>query len=740
MNSEYTEPPAQIAVVDITERKHIEDSLRESEEKYRVLVENMNSGVFVTTMSGTFLQMNKSMVEMSGYDSIDDLMSKPAMCLYADQADREHLKERLMQDGEVKNMEILCRKKDGTPHWISLNAVSQRDKNGNPDRILGIANDITARKQLEDAHEKRLVALTLPLDKTEGITFENLFDPVALQRLQDEFAAATGVASIITQPDGTPITRPSNFCRLCTEIIRCTETGRRNCYYSDSVIGRYHPDGPIIQTCLSGGLWDAGASITIGNRHIANWLIGQVRDETQNENKIRKYAHIIGVDETSVVEAFREVPSMSHDRFTKIAQALFTLSKQLSTTAYQNIQQARFISDLKRAAEKNVRLENQLLHAQKMESVGRLAGGVAHDFNNMLGVILGHVEMALEELDPNLTIYDDLTEIRKAAERSANLTRQLLAFARKQTVIPKVIDLNDTVTSMLKMLHRLIGEDIELTWNPGVRLWPVKMDPSQIDQILANLCVNARDAISGAGRISIETENITFDETFCSNHPDSEPGNYVRLSVSDNGSGMNKETQDHIFEPFFTTKGVGAGTGLGLSTVYGAIKQNNGYITAHSEEGQGTTFSIYLPGYVGKDVSPSTEITGESLVCGKETILLVEDESAILNLATKILEKQGYTVMATNSPGEAIRRAEEFTGELHLLITDVVMPEMNGRELAKKILSFYPNLKRIFMSGYTADVIANQGILEEGVPFIQKPFSIKDLTTKVRAILDQKTS
>ncbi len=396
----------------------------------------------------------------------------------------------------------------------------------------------------------------------------------------------------------------------------------------------------------------------------------------------------------------------------------------------------RDITDRKRAAEEREKLQAQLNQAQKMESVGRLAGGVAHDFNNMLAVITGYADLALEETDPESPLHTDLLEIQKAAQRSADLTRQLLAFARKQTVAPKVLDLNETVAGMLKMLERLIGEDIQFTWQPKAELWPVKVDPSQIDQILANLCVNARDAIAGAGKVTIETGTTAFDEAYCAHHVGFAPGEYVRLAVRDDGCGMDKEMLAHIFEPFFTTKGVGAGTGLGLAMVYGAVKQNHGFIDVYSEPGQGTTFTIYLPRHVGKAGQARTEGAAGPDRRGQETILLVEDESAILKLTTMLLEMQGYAVLPASTPGEAIRLAREHAGEIQLLMTDVVMPEMNGRDLAKNLLSLYPHLKRLFMSGYTADMIAHHGVLDEGVHFIQKPFSIKGLAAKVREALD----
>ena len=396
------------------------------------------------------------------------------------------------------------------------------------------------------------------------------------------------------------------------------------------------------------------------------------------------------------------------------------------------------ITERKIAEAEKAKLGTQLQQAQKMESVGRLAGGVAHDFNNMLGLIIGHTELALEQTDPTHPLHTDLQEIRKAAERSADLTRQLLAFARQQTAALKVLDLNEIITNMLKMLQRLIGEDIDLKWQSEANLWLVKMDPTQIDQILANLCINARDAISDTGKITIETGNITLNKVYCADHEASAPGEYVMLIVSDNGCGMDKETIEKIFEPFFTTKGVGKGTGLGLATVFGIVKQNNGFIYVYSEPGQGTTFTIYLPRHVGKAGQVQPEVKQAPAQRGQETILLVEDEPDILNLTKMLLERQGYTVLAANTPGKAISLAGEHVGEINLLMTDVVMPEMNGRDLAKHLLALYPHLKCLFTSGYTADVIAHHGVLDEGVHFIQKPFSIKALAAKVREALDQK--
>ena len=395
----------------------------------------------------------------------------------------------------------------------------------------------------------------------------------------------------------------------------------------------------------------------------------------------------------------------------------------------------RDITDRKQTEAENNILGAQLQQAQKMESVGRLAGGVAHDFNNLLTVILGRSEMALMKLDRSHPLFESLTEINGAAMRSADLTRQLLAFARKQTIAPKILDLNDTVSGMLKMLQRLIGEDVQLAWQPMANLWQVKMDSSQIDQILANLCVNAKDAIEDIGRITIETGNRIIDEFYCAVNAGFVPGEYVFLSVNDDGCGMDKETLAHIFEPFFTTKDIGAGTGLGLATVYGIVKQNNGFINVYSEPGRGTTFTIYLPRHRRETGPLPAESVAELSPRGQGTILLVEDEPSILNMTASMLEGQGYTVLPANTPDAAINLAREHAGKILLLMTDVIMPGMNGLNLAQNLRNIYPDIRCLFMSGYTADVIAHHGVLDEGVHFIQKPFSLLEISTKVREVL-----
>ncbi len=397
----------------------------------------------------------------------------------------------------------------------------------------------------------------------------------------------------------------------------------------------------------------------------------------------------------------------------------------------------RDITEQKNAEQEKLRLESQLHQSRKMESVGQLAGGVAHDFNNMLSAILGHAELAKMQCSRSDSVLSHLKGIEKAALRSSDLVKQLLAFARQQTIAPKVLDVNYMSGAMLKMLGRIIGEDIELSWMPGLDLWKIKMDPSQVDQLLVNLCVNARDAIRGVGRITIETKNVTFDEAYCGVNLNFLPGDYMMLAVSDDGCGMSKEIIEHIFEPFFTTKDMGEGTGLGLATVYGIVKQNKGFINVYSEPDSGTTFRIYLPRCLENGSTEVAEFIKDVPKGKGEILLLVEDESLILGVAKVMLEELGYEVLIAAKPQEAIDLVKNDTAGIQLLITDVIMPEMNGRQLAKLIRDIRPEVKCLYTSGYTANVIAHHGVLDEDVCFLPKPFSMHDLAVKVRQALEQ---
>ncbi|MBN2039166.1 MAG: PAS domain S-box protein [Spirochaetes bacterium] len=394
------------------------------------------------------------------------------------------------------------------------------------------------------------------------------------------------------------------------------------------------------------------------------------------------------------------------------------------------------INDRKKAEKEKEKLQKQLQQAQKMEAIGNLAGGIAHDYNNISSIIMGYSELALTRLKPDDTLYGYITEILKATKRAAEITRQLLAFARKQPVAPKILDFNNTIDGMLNMIKRLIGENIDLAWVPGKDIWPVKIDPSQVDQIFINLCVNARDAIENTGKVTIETANVIFDEDYCNDHLGFIQGEYIMLAVSDDGIGMTPEQQEKIFDPYFTTKEVGKGTGLGLSTVYGIIKQNNGFINVYSEPEKGTTFKIYLPKEKSFQSVKPVHKKGTAAFAGYgRTIMIVEDDIAILKLVENILKSLSYNVLCASTPKEAISSAEEHSGKIDLLVTDIVLPEMNGRDLAGELKKQYTDLRVLYMSGYTANVIAHRGVLDEGINYISKPFSTDDFTDKIMEIL-----
>jgi two-component system, cell cycle sensor histidine kinase and response regulator CckA len=399
------------------------------------------------------------------------------------------------------------------------------------------------------------------------------------------------------------------------------------------------------------------------------------------------------------------------------------------------IRQASLALRRKQAEERLRQTEDQLLRSQRLEAVGRLAGGIAHDFNNLLGVILGYGEMMAAEIEPGSSLEQPLHSIQSAAARAADLTRQLLAFSRRQIIEPKIIDLNDVVREMESMLERMIGEMIEVETRLAPDLDPVEADPGQVEQVLMNLVVNAREAMPDGGRLTIETSNVLFDDAYLRSHVDTEPGPHVLLALSDTGQGMDDETRSQVFEPFFTTKE--SGTGLGLSTVYGIVRQAGGTIWVYSEPGQGTTFKVYLPRASGQPVARAELPSLDGAPRGNETILVAEDEPMLRQLVVRILESAGYQVLQASDGREALGLCETHEGVIHLLVTDLVMPEMGGRELAEYAATLRPDLLTLYSSGYTDDGIVQGGRLEPGLPFIQKPFVASELLARVRALLNR---
>jgi two-component system, cell cycle sensor histidine kinase and response regulator CckA len=773
---------------EVAERKRAEEATRRQTE----LLELTHDSISVCDMEGRILYWNSGAAEQYGWP-VEEAMGKMIHDLLKTQfpLPLDEIKAGLLKTGYWEG-ELIHAKRNGSQIIAASRWALQKDGHGNPIAILEINNNITEKKHLEAALAKRERYFRNVVEQaTDGIFIHDIDG-----RMVD--CNRRAYESLGYTRDELLQMRVSDFDADFSEkkdvnVWQQLKTGQ--IFAIEGVHRR--KDGSTFPVEIRVALFDPGEpKMIIGivrdvterkraedvlreseERLRAAINVAQIgifdhdqRTDTIHWSPQQREIHGWGPEEPVSLSAFldlvhpddresiAEAVRRAHDpagggiwgvehRIIRRDGSLRWL-KERSQTFFEGTGAARRpvrtigavldITDRKRVEEEQEKLQAQLLQAQKMESIGRLAGGVAHDFNNMLGVIMGRVEMTLKQLNPTEPLYHNLQEIQKAAHRSADLTRQLLAFARKQPISPKVLDLNETLLGMLKMLRRLIGEDIELVWVPGAKLWKVKIDPAQIDQILANLAVNARDAISGTGSITLRTNNVVLDAGYCADHPGCVLGEYVLLAVSDTGAGMTREVLDHLFEPFFTTKEVGKGTGLGLATVYGVVKQNNGFIEAASEPGKGTAFKIYLPCAEGEEAEGLPDEAEQELQRGTETILLVEDEQLILDLAKTILDNLGYTVIEASTPQEAIHIAEGYGGNIHLLITDVVMPEMNGRHLAERITTIKPGIKCLYMSGYTADIIARQGVLDRELSFIQKPFRFSDFTKAIRKVLEGK--
>ncbi len=665
---------------DITDRKRAEEDLKQTNSYLENIFDNSPDAISIVDNHGKFIRWNKMAADLYGY-AFEDLKDKLCFDLYEDKDELNKMLVSLRGEGSVKKWEMRMDTKGGSivPFEISIGLL--KDSQNKTVGSIGVARNLSGIKETLSALK---------------VSNERLYQEIAERKRTEE-------------------------------ALRESENRLRT----------------ILQT-VNEGFWlidNDTATMDLNRRMCA--ILGRDREEVFG----RKIFDFVDSENKAVFEQQMRLRAQGEVGTYEIALSrpdgsnvfcLFNATPLLDGSGNKvgSFAMVTDISERKRGEEERKKLEEQLFQAQKMESVGRLAGGVAHDFNNMLGVIIGRAEMALQQDVSPDKLRHHLEEILKAGLRSADLTRQLLAFARQQTAIPKILQLNDTISGMLKMLRRLIGEDIDLLWAPGPDLWKVKIDPSQVDQILANLVVNARDAISGVGAVTMRTENVVIDDSKRAETPELVAGQYVLLTVSDTGTGMSQEVREKIFEPFFTTKELGKGTGLGLSTVYGVVKQNDGFIYVASEPGKGTTFKIYLPRFEGETAQVLSEEISGKRPTGTETVLIVEDDEAILNLGRMILENLGYTVLAAQSPVDSIRLVEEHPGDIHLLITDVVMPQMHGRDLAEQLRVIRPKLKCLFMSGYTADVIAHRGILDEGLNFLQKPFGSDELAARVRQVLD----
>ena len=639
------------SIIDITERKQIEEAIKDEQQRTRMILENVTVPTLISRLANSeILYANPAVAQVSRV-SLDKLIGRRTVDYFVHTADRDKFVEILQRQGYASDFEVQLRRDDGEFYWALLSArpIQYRNEACVLSSFIDISERQRAEKALQESEEKYSAVVQHAKD---GVI---LIQEKVLLFVNKAMAEMLGYS--VEEMESTP------FIDYVAPESRATVAARVEARLAGKDVPQIY-EAKLLRK--DGTAIDAELSARVIRYHGKSTDVGIIRD----------------------------------------------------------------ITERKRVEEEKLKLESQLLQSQKMESIGRLAGGVAHDFNNMLSVILGNAELMRPYLSGDTPALKYLRGIEAAGLHSRETTRQLLAFSRKQIVAPRSIQLNDLIASTQQTIARLIGEDIDLRFRSDKDLWKISIDPSQINQILINLVVNSRDAMPDGGKLTIETSNVTLDADFCRKHLEFTPGQYVLMEISDSGVGMSEETIAHTFEPFFTTKAQGEGTGLGLATVYGIVKQNNGQIQVYSELGSGTTFKMYFPRFMGEN--ETTEKIEEILptsVTG--AVLVVEDDDMVRHSTTAMLERIGYKVLVAKTPSTALSLAAKTDTPIDLLLTDVVMPEMSGPELRDKIKAIRPNIQVLFMSGYTSNVIVHRGILEEGVHFIQKPFSMKDLAVKV---------
>jgi two-component system cell cycle sensor histidine kinase/response regulator CckA len=759
--------------------------LQKAEENYRLIFENAVEGIFQSTPDGRFLTVNPALARILGYESTDEVVktiTDVTHQLYVNPEARIEAARLEEQRGILEGFEFEAYRKDGGKIWLSLNRRSVRDQAGTELYREGSIEDITERKRaaegLRESEARKRAILESALDCIVTMDHAGLvvdWNPAAERTFGFMRADAIGkeMADLIIPPRFREQHRRGLAHYLTSG--QGPVLGKRLELSAVTADGSEFPIELAINRIESEGLpMFTGYIRDITERKRAEQKLSQseerYRDLVENAHDII-YTHDLEGNYTSMNKAGELSTGYTHEEAMTlnlrqtIAPECMEYAKDMlrrklageSVTAYELEILAKDghritveantklvyhdgvpvgVQGIARDVTERKQLEDQLRQSQKMEAIGQLAGGVAHDFNNLLTAINGYSGLALQRIDQDHPLRSYLEEIKKAGDRAANLTRQLLAFGRKQILQPLPINLNDIVTDMNKMLRRLIGEDIVLTAKLDPALTRVKADPGQIEQVLVNLVVNARDAMPQGGNLTIETATVELDQEYANTRVGVLPGDYVMLAVSDTGIGMDEATEARIFDPFFTTKEKGKGTGLGLSTVYGIVKQSGGNILVYSEPGHGTTFKVYLPQIIAEPQKTVAAVVDVALPSGSETILLVEDEDVVRGLASKILEQAGYKVLAASRGAEAIRLCREQTEPIHLLLTDVVMPETSGKEVADQVTELLPSLRVLFMSGYTDEAIVHHGVLDSNVEFIQKPFTPAGLVMKVREVLD----
>src|SRR6267378_760634 len=759
--------------------------VQKAEENYRSIFENAVEGIFQATPEGRFITVNPALARILGYESADEVVETITDVihqLYVNPEDRIEAARLEEQRGILAGFEFEAYRKDGGKIWLSLNRRSVRDQAGTELYREGSIEDITERKRaaegLRESEARKRAILESALDCIVTMDHAGLvvdWNPAAERTFGFMRADAIGkeMADLIIPPKFREQHRRGLAHYLTSG--QGPVLGKRLELSAVTAEGSEFPIELAINRIESEGLpMFTGYIRDITERKRAEQELSQseerYRDLVENAHDII-YTHDLQGNYTSmnkageVITGYPRQEALALNLAGTVApehqdKAREMLRRKLAgekVTAYEMEIIAKDghrvtveantklvfhdgapvgVQGIARDVTERKQLEDQLRQSQKMDAIGQLAGGVAHDFNNLLTAINGYSDLALQRIDDNHPLRSYLEEIKKAGDRAANLTRQLLAFGRKQILQPLPINLNDVVTDMNKMLRRLIGEDIQLTAKLDLALERIKADPGQIEQVLVNLVVNARDAMPQGGNLTIETATVELDHEYADRHVGVLPGQYVMLADSDTGTGMDEATKARIFDPFFTTKEKGKGTGLGLSTVYGIVKQSGGNIFVYSEPGHGTTFKVYLPQLATAPQKTEVKVAEPALPVGSETILLVEDEDVVRGLAQKILEQSGYKVLAASRGAEAIRLGAECTEAIHLLLTDVVMPETSGKEVADRLRELLPGLRVVFMSGYTDEAIVHHGVLDSNIEFIQKPFTPNALVKKVREVLD----
>jgi two-component system, cell cycle sensor histidine kinase and response regulator CckA len=707
-------------VAQATENGDLFAQVQRLEEQYRVVTESINDALYTVDTEGGVTFGNAALERLTGYRK-EELLGQPATLFYASgsKAILVERRKRALRGASVRShVEVEILTKDGRRVPAELSGANLLQRGRIVGRV-GVLRDITEHKRVTEEAERRRRAAESLAD-VQHLLSQSLDPEEVGQCIVDSVRGLFGTVS-------------ASLLRMETasgDFVVLAESGEMNAAFGKHM--RLTGKGGIVGLAVRKRQPVASLSFPARARAVRKAEADGVREGTPYRSALA----IPLIHQDRVIGGLAII-----DRPGRIfSQEEIKLAQAFADQAATALENAHLYQELQRAYDKLSHTQDQLINAQKMEAVGRLAGGIAHDFNNLLTVIMGRADLVLSNLRGRYRLRRNLELILSAADSAASLTRQLLAFSHRQVLLPEVIDLNAVVVNVSTMLRWLIGEDIEVIIRLSTGLGHIKADPGQLEQVLMNLAVNARDAMPQGGQLTIETANVELDETYAQAHLGVQAGRYVRLTVQDTGCGMDAKTQVHIFEPFFTTKETGKGTGLGLSTAYGTVTQSGGHISVTSAPGQGTTLTIDLPRVEYPLTSVAHDLPQAAPPQGTETVLLVEDEGTVRSVAREVLQMLGYTVLEAATGEEALQRADQHSGAIHLLVTDIVMPGMSGRELAERLLVEYPALEVLYLSGHTDEAIAHHGVLQAGIELLSKPFTPDALARRVREVLDKRVT